>query len=98
MKIGSSVTKTMTFVEYQSDCPFAKFGLKDGYLSEFELTCRRKDNIPAGHSWGVCDEEHCPEFGVKIEMRDIVVRNAEIGEIIAVAESGTCRACKNGEE
>lgn len=92
MRIGDSVTKAMTFVEYQSICPFAKFGLKDGYLSEFELTCRRKDNIPAGHSWGVCDEKHCPEFGVKIEMRDIVIRNSETGEVLAVADSGSCRA------
>ena len=63
------------FLKYQSQCPFTKFGIKDGDLSEFELTCRRKDNSPPGHSLGICDEKHCPEFGKEIKMRDIVIRN-----------------------
>ena len=25
-------------------------------------TCRHKDNIPAGCSWGICDKDHCPIF------------------------------------
>ena len=87
----------MDFLTFQSNCRSCKFGLKDGYLSEFELTCRRCDNIPPGHSWGICDEEHCPEFGVVIDMKDIRVYDAETHEIIGKADSGVCRAIMKGE-
>lgn len=88
----------MSFLEYQSICPFCKFGIKDDCLSEFELTCRRKDNIPHGWSWGICDEKHCPEFGVEINMRDIVARDAVTGKVIFTAESGKCRAVEKVED
>lgn len=56
----------MNFEEFQSVCRFAKFGIKDGYSDQFELTCRRSDRIPKGHSWGKCSELYCPYFGIKI--------------------------------
>ena len=57
----------MNFKTFQSNCKYAKCGIKDGYSSVFELTCRRPDRIPQGHSWRVCDEAHCPHFGIKID-------------------------------
>lgn len=84
----------MDFLTFQSNCRSCKFGLKDGYLSEFELTCRRPDNIPRGHSWGICDEEHCPEFGVVINMKNITVYDADSLEVIGKAAEGMCRAVK----
>ena len=53
----------MTFKTFQGNCKYAQHGLKDGYASEFELTCRKPECIPSGGSWGTCDEAHCPYFG-----------------------------------
>lgn len=53
----------MNFKTFQSNCKYAQYGLKDGYVSEFELTCRKPECIPCGCSWGMCDEAHCPYFG-----------------------------------
>lgn len=55
----------MNFQTFQSYCKYAQYGLKQDTVREFELTCRKPDRIPAGRSWGICDEAHCPNFGVK---------------------------------
>ena len=57
----------MKFDVFQSQCKYAHWGIKEGYNSTFELTCRRPDCIPKGNSWGKCDVIHCPHFGLKIE-------------------------------
>ena len=79
------------FLKYQSSCPFCKFSLKDGYASTFEQTCRRRDNIPAGYSWGVCDEAHCPEFGEELVMKDVVAMDSDTGEVIFTADEAVCK-------
>ena len=55
----------MNFETFQSMCKYAAYGLKEGYASTFELTCRNPECVPQGCSWGICDEEHCPHFGIK---------------------------------
>jgi len=76
----------MNFKTFQSNCKYAKYGIKDGYSSDFELTCRRPDRIPQGHSWGVCDEMHCPHFGIKID--DGVMIDAETGKTLLTFNGG----------
>jgi hypothetical protein len=55
----------MDFKTFQSSCKYAHYGLKQGTIRDFELTCRKPECIPQGHSWGICDEIHCPHFGLK---------------------------------
>jgi hypothetical protein len=55
----------MKFKTFQSNCKYAQYGLKENTIRDFELTCRKPECIPKGHSWGVCDEMHCPHFGIK---------------------------------
>ena len=56
----------ISFEKFQNVCRFMKFGLVEGTTDTFEPTCRRKDRIPKGSSWGTCDEQHCPYYGIKI--------------------------------
>lgn len=76
----------MDFNTFQSNCKYAAYGIKDGYSSVFELTCRRPDRIPQGHSWGVCDEMHCPHFGIKIDGG--VMIDAETGKTLMTFNGG----------
>lgn len=76
----------MNFKTFQSNCKYAKYGIKYGYSSVFELTCRRHDRIPQGHSWGVCNEMHCPYFGIKID--DGVMIDAETGKTLLTFNGG----------
>lgn len=62
----------MNFKTFQSNCKYAQYGLKYGYVREFELTCRRPDRIPKGCSWGVCDEANCPHFGTEFVTGEMI--------------------------
>ncbi len=47
------------------------------------MVCVRPDRIPAGHSWGKCDETHCPYFGIRIDGRNVTLydcQGAKLGE------------------
>ena len=55
----------MNFKTFQSNCKYARYGLKQDTVRDFELTCRKPECVPQGHSWGVCDESHCPYFGIR---------------------------------
>ena len=57
----------MNFKTFQSNCKYAEYGLKQNTVRDFELTCRKPDRIPQGCSWGICDEMHCPHFGINID-------------------------------
>lgn len=48
---------SFSFEDFQEICYFGEDVNEDGFWKQ---TCRRKDMIPSGHSWGVCDKEHCP--------------------------------------
>lgn len=77
----------MNFKTFQSNCKYAKYGLKEGTIRVFELTCRKPECIPEGCSWGICDEAHCPYFGVKCEKGTVI--DAKTGEVIF--SLGNCR-------
>lgn len=48
----------MDFKTLRENCKHEHPGYNDDHQLEF--TCRHKDNTPPGHSWGPCDEAHCP--------------------------------------
>lgn len=69
----------MKFDVFQSHCKYAQWGIKEGYSYTFELTCRRADRIPKGHSWGKCDALHCPHFGLEIKSGTMIDKtNGEV--------------------
>ena len=53
----------ITFKKFRLVCKF--FAVGYNVDRETELTCRRKDMIPEGCSWGICDKEHCPYMKVE---------------------------------
>lgn len=55
------------FTTFQSQCKNRgdAFVYRDDH-TRMKSVCYRRDRIPEGHSWGICDEKHCPFFGVKI--------------------------------
>lgn len=71
----------MEFYKFQNVCRFMKFGLADGTTDTFEPTCRRSDRIPQGHSWGKCDEPHCPYYGIKIGSGTLFTDGKKIGKV-----------------
>lgn len=77
----------MDFKTFQSYCKYAQYGIKQDTVRDFELTCRKPGRIPSGHSWGVCDETHCPCFGLKCQ--NGVAVDAETGEVLF--SFGECR-------
>lgn len=48
----------ITFERFRFVCRFFNVGCNED--RQIEFTCRRKDMIPEGCSWGICDKEHCP--------------------------------------
>ncbi len=53
----------------------------DDTTDTFEPTCRRSDRIPQGHSWGKCDELHCPYYGIKIGPGALFMDGKKLGEV-----------------
>lgn len=51
------------FERFRLVCKFYAVAYRDDYRGT-ELTCRKKDMIPEGDSWGICDKEHCPYMKV----------------------------------
>lgn len=76
----------INFQTFQHDCKHAQYGLKEGTVREFVMTCRRPDCIPKGHSWGVCDEAHCPHFGINIDSG--VMIDANTGKTLLTFNGG----------
>ena len=70
----------MNFKTFQSNCKYAQYGLKQNTARDFELTCRKPERVPKGCSWGVCDEAHCPYFG--INGKNGVAIDVETGETL----------------
>ena len=58
-------TVPITFEKFRFICKFFAVGYDEDRKIEF--TCRRKDMIPDGCSWGICDKEYCPYMKVKKE-------------------------------
>lgn len=76
----------MDFKTFQSSCRYAQYGLKDNTIRDFELTCRKPECVPQGHSWGICDEAHCPHFGMKVSGGTMI--DAETGKVLLTFDSG----------
>ena len=76
----------INFQTFQNDCKHAQYGLKEDTVREFELTCRNPKCIPKGRSWGVCDEIHCPHFGIKIDGGAMI--DAETGKALMTFNGG----------
>lgn len=76
----------MNFKTFQSNCKHAKYGLKLGTVIDFELTCRNPECVPKGHSWGVCDEAHCPHFGIKCGSGEMI--DAKTGKVLMTFNGG----------
>jgi hypothetical protein len=70
----------MNFKTFQSNCKYAQYGLKQDTVRDFELTCRKPGCVPKGCSWGVCDEAHCPYFGIKCKSG--VAIDIKTGEVL----------------
>lgn len=76
----------MNFKVFQSNCKYAQYGLKQDTVRDFELTCRKLECVPQGCSWGVCDEAHCPHFGIKIDSGAMI--DAKTGETLLSFKGG----------
>lgn len=76
----------MKFETFQSNCKYAKYGLKEDAVREFELTCRNPECIPKDHSWGICNELHCPHFGATVNGGVMV--DEETGKVLLTFGSG----------
>lgn len=55
-----------------------EYGCDEYCGTNFYKTCRRKDMIPEGESWGKCDEKHCPYFPKIVNNLVCMDRNGEI--------------------
>lgn len=54
--------------------------------TRMEPVCNRDDRRPDGHSWSICDEVHCPYFGIRIIGNNVTIYNSQGAEI------GNCRS------
>lgn len=80
------------FEKFQAVCRFMQFGVINDSTTEFEPTCRRADRIPEGSSWGVCNEQHCPYFGIVVKtgalyINQKLVMNVKDALLVLAAES-----------
>jgi len=77
----------LTFSEISYNCSYGHWGYegRGGNNYGFEWTCRHKNNVPQGHSWGVCSERYCPLL--PREITNIKIFNNK-GELVATADKG----------
>lgn len=47
----------VSFRDIKNICVHHALGIEDGFVFS---TCRDKDNIPKGCSWGECKQDKCP--------------------------------------
>ena len=50
----------MTFEQLKNICKYCEWGFDPLEDPSRLLTCRNKDNIPQGSSWGNCNISECP--------------------------------------
>lgn len=60
------------------------FAYRDDH-TRVEPVCHRLDRIPSGHSWGICDEAHCPDSGIQVTGNNVTMYDSQGVEI------GKCR-------
>lgn len=76
----------MNFRTFKNNCKYAEYGLKQDTVREFELTCRNPKCIPQGSSWGICDEAHCPHFGMMVGGGEMI--DEKTGKVLLIFNSG----------
>ena len=74
----------MEFNTFQPLCPYSSlaYAYQDDH-TRMEMVCNRNDRRPAGHSWSICDEAHCPYFGIRIVGSNVTIYNSygvELGQ------------------
>lgn len=73
----------MEFNTFQQLCHYCKLAYvyRDDH-TRMEPVCKKKNRRPVGHSWSICDEEHCPYFGIRIVGDNSVIykQGEEIGK------------------
>lgn len=47
----------LLFRRFQDTCKYCRLGFDGGFITD---TCRKRDNIPKGSSWGECKLSTCP--------------------------------------
>ena len=75
----------MKFGLFQKFCKYNLPGAVEGVDSMFEPTCRKPDRIPEGDSWGKCDEEHCPLYGITVHGKNGILTSDD-GVAVKVSE------------
>ena len=71
----------MRFSEFSNACKFAGLTFTDDSHVEIIDICKKPGRIPQGQSWGICDEEHCPYFGIKGRKGTIYIDGQAAGAI-----------------
>lgn len=74
----------MEFSVFQPLCPYSGYAYpyRDDH-TRMEAVCHKKDRRPQNGSWSICDEAHCPYFGLKISGRNAMIfdsSGAKLGE------------------
>ena len=79
----------MEFNTFQPLCPYSSlaYAYQDDH-TRMEMVCNRNDRRPAGHSWSICDEAHCPYFGIRIIGSNVTIYGSH------GAELGKCKSIK----
>ena len=72
----------MEFNTFQLSCRFSSFAsaYRDDH-TRMEIVCNRDDRRPDGHSWGICDEAHCPYFGIRIAGSNAIMYDSQGAEV-----------------
>lgn len=76
--IAGEKSPNVSFDKFQSKCKYMKYGADFCCSTNYYETCRHPDKIPQGHSWGVCDEFHCPYYPKRV--KNLVVYDIETKE------------------
>lgn len=65
-------------IDFKTVAFLCKFRRKDMIGENVIRKCMKPDRIPSGESWGVCDQEHCPYYGIEgshVKVYDIATGN-----------------------
>lgn len=88
----------MDFNTFEPLCPHGRtvYPYRDDH-TKLAVACQREDRIPPGHSWGICDEAHCPYFGIEINGANVTVHDGK-GAVVGRSDSIKLTAVKTPED
>ena len=75
------MTRKKPLIDFERFVPACRF-VGEGYngAGGFDRVCRRRDRRPPNASWGICDEAHCPYFGVRTGPGEVFCNGKKVGE------------------